>query len=61
MERLSEDHLELINQFLGEPDELENLPSDMPFKQAWRDIWAWLGACCSLHSHYLERWRGYFG
>ena len=65
MERLGKDSLELVNEFLGEPDLLEDHSgstlAELRYKQAWRDVWAWLGCSRKLLAHYVQCWIGYFG
>ena len=65
MDALSAETLELVNEFLGEPDQLEDHTGSQAgenrFKQAWLDVWAWLGASNSLQAHYCRRWKSYFG
>ena len=65
MERLGEENLELVNEFLGEPDQLEDHSGsalkEIRYEQAWRDVWAWLGASRTLYAYYVSRWKSYFG
>jgi hypothetical protein len=60
MEWLSDENLELVGEFLGDPPDFEYGP-EVAYFAAWTNVWSWLGTCRVLGAVYKSRWQGYFG